>query len=84
MLLLPNPFIWRITKVWLDIRVEGGGGKKEAEQGSRMTIQKYHNTLTQHCNVCSGHDLIAYTVDYVGIITYLVFFLFFMPLGLKR
>uniref|UniRef100_A0A3Q4H9W9 WD repeat containing planar cell polarity effector n=1 Tax=Neolamprologus brichardi TaxID=32507 RepID=A0A3Q4H9W9_NEOBR len=22
--LAPNPFIWRITKVWLDIRVEGG------------------------------------------------------------
>lgn len=52
--LAPNPFIWRITKVWLDIRVEGGEGRMgETELGSRVTIQKYRNIFTQCCNIAS-------------------------------
>lgn len=40
--LAPNPFIWRITKVWLDIRVKGGEGEvgwDRAREQYSITIQ---------------------------------------------
>lgn len=39
--------------------------REETEQGSRIIIQKYHNIFTQQCNESSGHDTVAYTVDYI-------------------
>lgn len=42
--LAPNPFIWRITKVWLDIRVEGGKGEEEEERERRRADPK----VSQH------------------------------------
>lgn len=67
--LSPNPFIPRITKVWLDIRVEGARGEEEEEEegwdGAESPSKKYHNIFTRSHNDRPGHHSTACTVDYV-------------------
>lgn len=39
----------------------------ETEQGSRITIQEYHNIFTWRRNDSSDHDSITCTVDCIGL-----------------